>query len=58
MFLRNLLVFIDFLLFFFVIVYDLDGSMGKKVKVLMNRAEEIWGGKTQEEPKQKQGHYG
>ena len=43
----------NLVLFFFVIVYDLDGSMGKKVKVLMNRAEEIWGGKTEEEPKQK-----
>ena len=43
----------NLVLFFFVMVYDLDGNMGKKIKVLMNRAEEIWGGKQQEEPKQK-----
>lgn len=43
----------NLILFFFVIVYDLDGNMGKKVKILMNRAEEIWGGKSEEQPKQK-----
>ena len=36
-----------------MIVYDLDGNMGKKVKILMKRAEEIWGGTSEEPPKQK-----
>ena len=32
-------------------VYDLDGNMGKKVKILMKRVEEIWGGTSAEETK-------
>jgi hypothetical protein len=34
----------NLILFFFVMVYDLDGNLGKKVKILMNRTEEVWGG--------------
>ena len=45
----------NLILFFFVIVYDLDGNMGKKVKILMNRAEEIWGGKSEEKKEQQKG---
>jgi len=33
----------NLVIFFFVMVYDLDGNMGKKVKILMKRVEEIWG---------------
>ena len=45
----------NLILFFFVIVYDLDGNMGKKVKILLNRAEEIWGGKSEEKEHQQKG---
>ena len=41
----------NLVIFFFVMVYDLDGNMGKKVKILMKRVEEIWGGAPAEAPK-------
>ena len=41
----------NLIIFFFVMVYDLDGNMGKKVKILMKRVEEIWGGTSSEETK-------
>ena len=41
----------NIILFFFVMAYDLDGEMGKKVKILMNRIEDLWGGSEEKSEK-------
>lgn len=43
----------NLVLFFFVMVYDLNGNVGKKLKLLMNRVEELWGGKSEQESNNK-----
>tara|TARA_B110000008_G_scaffold278694_1_gene323235 strand:- start:917 stop:1612 length:696 start_codon:yes stop_codon:yes gene_type:complete len=44
---------INLVLAFLVICYDC-GKVGKKVKILLERVQELWEGKAKEQPKQKQ----